>query len=583
MSILGGVDPLEERVLILAPWHRDGPTLAAVLAKAGLATKICANLPTLFEELSVGAGAAVIAEESLADPREAACLPAFLERQPPWSEPPIVVARAPRKGHGRGLSALPQYGNLVLLERPFSSATLVSTMRAALKARRRQYQIRDHLLLHERNEARLGAKEHELRQLNETLEQRVRERTAELEDVNRRLLAEIRQRQEAEQSLRHAQKMEAIGQLTGGVAHDFNNLLMVVCGGVNLLERTNDPGQRARILSSMRDAAARGEALTRQLLAFSRRTALTPEPTDLSALLEGMRILIAGALRGDIVINISIAPDLWPVLTDSTQLNLVILNLAVNARDAMPNGGTLTIEASNATLGGPNHYPISGEFVRVEVRDSGVGIPAEILDRVFDPFFTTKEVGKGTGLGLSQVYGFAKQSGGHVEIRSREGDGTSVILFLPRGEVVAQIAPPAQLKRSEEEGVDRLRILLVEDNDAVAALVQEMIQGLGFMPRRVSNAWDALAALENYESFDLVFSDIVMPGGMNGIELARAIKRKAPDMPVILATGYSAALRDANGVEGLRILRKPYDMDALESALRDAWGGRHGGKAAPIS
>lgn len=584
MSIIRRIDPREERVLILAPSHQDGPTLAAVLAKAGLSTKICATMRGLCDDLSVGAGAAVVAEESLYDPLEAACLPAFLKRQPPWSEPPIVVAMAPHKGYGRGRNALPEYGNLVLLERPFSSAALVSALRSALQARRRQYQIRDHLLEHERNEARLRAKEHELRKLNESLEQRVRERTAELEEANRQLVAEIKQRQEAEQSLRHAQKLEAIGQLTGGVAHDFNNLLMVVSGGLNLLERTDDPARRGRILTGMREAAARGEALTRQLLAFSRRTALTPEPTDLSALLEGMRILIAGALRGDIVINIRIASDLWPVLTDPTQLNLVILNLAVNARDAMPKGGTLTITATNATLEGSNHYALSGEFVRIEVSDTGIGIPAQILDRVFDPFFTTKEVGKGTGLGLSHVYGFAKQSGGHVEISSREGEGTSVILYLPRGEAVAQITSRARLMRSDWKGGDRQRrVLLVEDNDAVASLVEEMLQGLGFAPHRVSNAMEALATLENGLSFDLVFSDIVMPGGMNGIELARAIKRSAPDMPVILATGYSAALRDANGVEGLRILRKPYDMDALDTVLRDAWAGRRNSKPAPMS
>jgi len=565
------IDQPEERVLILAPSHRDGPTLAAVLGKAGLAAKICVDMQALCDDLSIGAGAAVIAGEALSNPLAAACLAAFLKRQPPWSEPPIMVAMAPRKSHGRCPHTLPEYGNLVLLERPFSSATLVSAVRSSLRARRRQYQIRDHLLEHERNEARLGEKERELRQLNETLERRVRERTAQLEEANRQLVAEIRQRQEAEQSLRHAQKMEAIGQLTGGVAHDFNNLLMVVCGGVNLLERANDLAQRARILAGMREAAARGEALTRQLLAFSRRTALTPEPIDLSALLEGMRILIAGALRGDIVIDVKVPPEVWHVLTDPTQLNLVILNLAVNARDAMPKGGTLTIAATNVTLEGSNHIALAGEFVRVEVRDTGIGIPANILDRVFDPFFTTKEIGKGTGLGLSQVYGFAKQTGGHVEISSREGEGTSIILYLPRGEAVAQISPylPPPKRRDEEITDRQLRILLVEDNDEVATLVEEMLQGLGFTPHRVSNASEALAALKNGGNFDLVFSDIVMPGGMNGIELARAIKRDEPEMPVLLATGYSAALQDSERIEGLRILRKPYDMDALEAALRD--------------
>jgi signal transduction histidine kinase/ActR/RegA family two-component response regulator len=410
--------------------------------------------------------------------------------------------------------------------------------------------------------------EQELLRLNETLEHRVRARTAELEEANRRLLAEMQQRQHAERALLQAQKMEAIGQLTGGIAHDFNNLLMVLSGGLDMLERANDPARRDRLIQGMRQAATRGEALTRQLLAFSRRMALMPGPVHLHALIEAMRILVTGALREDIRIEISIPEDLWPVLADAAQLELTVLNLAVNARDAMPHGGTLTIEASNARIEETSEEWPSGDFVQIEVRDTGSGIPPEILDRVFDPFFTTKEVGKGTGLGLSQVYGFTKQSGGRVSIVSRPGEGTSVILHLPRA--VAPLAvegsPPPPAREVAWRADRKSTVLLVEDNDEVAELTSEMLQGLGFRARRVASAAAALRLLEEGAAIDLVLSDIVMPG-MSGVELATELRRRHPDLPVILMTGYSEAINDGTAFEGFKLLTKPYRIETLEAAL----------------
>ena len=560
-------DSAQWRVLILAPWRRDAPAVADILERAGIAWEICPDLATLCAKLN-GAGAAMLAEEAVSAPADLDALLRCLKAQPPWSEPPIVVV-IPAQPRGRtGLDRFGSFRNVMLLERPLRSATLISTMRSALAARGRQYELRDYIRERERTEARLRAQEHELLQLNETLEQRVRERTAELEETNRRLIDEMQQRQQAEQALRQAQKMEAIGQLTGGIAHDFNNLLMVVSGGLEMLERTQDPLRRERILSGMRKAASRAEELTGQLLTFSRRMTLTPGPVQLHALLEGMRILVAGALREDIAIEIRIPEDLWPVLADPTQLELAILNMTVNARDAMPGGGTLTIRAENVRLAATEDNQQVGDFVCIEVRDTGAGIPPDILDRVFDPFFTTKEVGRGTGLGLSQVYGFTKQSGGQVSIRSRVGEGTSIILHLPRAAAAPLPQNVATIRRGGgAQATDQQRtVLLVEDNLEVAMLTEEMLQEMGFGVIRAENGGSALRSIEENHAVDLVLTDVVMPG-LSGIELAAELKKRRPKLPVILTTAYSDAVGDRKAIEGYTLLNKPYRVEALQAAL----------------
>ena len=565
-----GAEAPERRILILAPSRRDAPTAAAILARAQIASEICADVPAFCGRLKAGAGAALIAEEALAQEPGLSMLLSCLSDEPPWSEPPIVLVTAAhlRVAARAELERFVGFGNVMLLDRPLRSATLVSAMRSALAARDRQYEVRDHLRERERTEARLRSQERELLGLNETLEQRVRVRTAELEQANCRLLAEMQQREHAERALHQAQKMEAIGRLTGGIAHDFNNLLMVLSGSLDMLERAADPARRERLLGAMRQAATRGEALTRQLLAFSRRLTLMPGPVHLHALLEGMRALVAGALREDIRIEFLIPEDLWPVLADPAQLELAILNLAVNARDAMPQGGTLTIQASNVhdDKAGEEEFP--GNFVRMEVRDTGSGIAPEILDRVFDPFFTTKDVGKGTGLGLSQIYGFTKQSGGRVSVRSGPGEGTSIILHLPRAVAAPAVEGPAPLPAREATRLAERKstVLLVEDNDEVAALTFEMLQGLGFQVRRAASALGALHLLEEDAAVDLVLSDIVMPG-MSGVELATELRRRRPDLPVILTTGYSEAISDSKAFEGFRLLTKPYRIETLEAAL----------------
>ncbi|MGA0605400.1 PAS domain S-box protein [Phenylobacterium sp. VNQ135] len=367
--------------------------------------------------------------------------------------------------------------------------------------------------------------------------------------------------QRAHEQLAQAQKLEALGKLTGGVAHDFNNLLMVVTGQAQLLrKRLADDARALRALDAIEASAKRGEDLTRHLLAFSRRQRLQPRSISLSERLEDLRALIATSLPSSVGLQLDLPDDLWPVKVDPSELELSLLNLAVNARDAMPGGGMLTLQARNVTLDKPGEG-LKGDFVAVRVEDTGVGIPPDILPRIFDPFFTTKEVNKGTGLGLSQVYGFAEQSGGGLDVESELGQGATFILYLPRS------GAPAEAIEGQEADVVAASalILVVEDNPEVAEVAAAMLEQLGHSVVVVGSADAALAALANEEKPDLVFSDIVMAGEMDGLGLARRIREIAPDTPVLLATGYSKA---AEGIGGeFPILRKPYKMAELNRAI----------------
>lgn len=392
-------------------------------------------------------------------------------------------------------------------------------------------------------------------------------------DVTERLRNEARLA-EAERQVRQAQKIDAIGQLTGGVAHDFNNLLMVISGGLSLLERPIEPERRQRILSQMRQAAERGASLSRQLLTFARRQPLNPQPVDLGRQVEGMRELLDRALRGDVHVKTEFSEDLWPIKVDPAELELMILNLCVNARDAMPNGGVITIAARNVPQGRAGTR--SGDFVCITVTDTGVGMSAEVLARIFEPFFTTKEIGKGSGLGLPQVHGFVEQSGGTIRADSLVGRGTTITILLPRS-----AASPARttVTASNSDSTARRRallgsILLVEDDDEVAALVTEMFRELGYRVTRAASAQAALGALADEHDINLVFSDVMMPGRMNGTDLAREVKRRRPDLPILLTTGYAgSAIKEAEG-DRIKILCKPYEIRTLEAAVRAAIGSR---------
>ncbi len=541
-------------VLVFAPIGRDGPASTELFRHSGLEAINCRTFPELISEMSAGVGAVCLAEEGLFG-RDTTPLAQWIERQPPWSDLPFVILtshRAQPAVVAWRQSIVQLLRNVSLLERPVQPITLTSAVQSAMRARRRQYEIRTLLEARERTA--------------QQLEKLVVERTRALEEANKHLRLEMEERARVEETLRQAQKIEAIGQLTGGVAHDFNNLLMVISGGLDMLDRQADPNRRRRLMEGMVQAAQRGAGLTRQLLAFSRRQKLRPEPVDIAMQIGGMRELLDRSLRGDVHVEFDFPEDLWPVEVDPGELELVVLNLAVNARDAMPSGGTIVVRGEN--LPDLHDEQIEGDYVRLSVVDTGVGMGADILSRVFEPFFTTKDVGKGSGLGLAQVHGFATQSRGAVRIKSTVGEGSSIELYLPRSmNLPSQERHLIDLNRVRPKKASHGQVLLVEDDDEVAALVSEMLAQLGYEVTRAASAAAALGALADGRPVDIVFSDIMMPGGMNGVELAREIQRRRSDIPVLLTSGYAeAAVRDAESA-GVQILPKPYQIEELAAAL----------------
>ncbi len=410
-----------------------------------------------------------------------------------------------------------------------------------------------------------------LRELNTTLEQRVVERTRQLE-------AEMAERQKAEEQLRQAQKMEAVGQLTGGLAHDFNNLLTGITGSLELLATRIGQGrlaEAARYITAAQGAANRAAALTHRLLAFSRRQTLTPEAVDVNRLVAGMEELIRRTVGPGITVGIDGAADLWTVLVDPNQLENALLNLCINARDAMPDGGTLTVSTSNYEVGScpegaePPHEVPSGQYVSVRVGDTGTGMTKEVAARAFDPFFTTKPIGQGTGLGLSMIYGFARQSNGQVRISSEPGHGTVMRLYLPRhhGTVRPHAVPATPAPRQADAG---WTVLLVDDEPTVRMLVTDALQELGYTALEAADGAAGLDILRQDRRIDLLITDVGLPGGMNGRQVADAARMVRPGLKVLFITGYAetAVLDDGQLEPGMHILTKPFAMEALGSRIR---------------
>ena len=365
------------------------------------------------------------------------------------------------------------------------------------------------------------------------------------------------------QQLAESRKMDALGQLTGGIAHDFNNLLMVVSGHIQALKKVAGQDPKAvRAANAIEIAAQRGAALTRQLLTFSRRQRVNPQPVDIHQRIDAVREVLSSGLGSNVKLVFDVAPDAWPVTVDIGEFEIALVNLVINARDAMPDGGTVTIAARNSTLDKGESVP-AGEYVTIAVQDTGVGIPADVIARVFDPFFTTKPVGKGTGLGLSQVHGFAHQAGGTVKVASTLGHGTTLTIYLPRS---TKDSVSVGIEETAEPRPRAGKVLLVEDNPDVASASTGLLEQLGYSVRWVPNAEAALKELET-NGVDLVFSDIVMPGRLDGLGLARIIKQKHPDLPILLATGYSDAAQNVRA--DFAILRKPYQVHELGRAIAD--------------
>ncbi|MGN6574008.1 MAG: response regulator, partial [Pseudolabrys sp.] len=516
-----------ERALILAPRGRDALVARDILNDARISTVVCRDLEDLLLQLRRGADLAIVTEESLRS--DTRTLAGWVGAQPPWSDFPFIVLTK----HGGGVEWNPEaaklhatLGNVGFLERPFHPTTLVSLVQTTLRGRRRQY---------------------ECRRLNEELEVRVQDRTSQLAAANRQLVAQIEERERVESTLRQMQRLEAVGQLTSGVAHDFNNLLTVVLGNIGFIERALDKanidGRTTQRLTYMRAAAERGAKLTDQLLSFSRRQRLEPKVLDLNGTIAGMRDLLQSTIGGSVASETDLSDDLWPALVDPTQLDIAVLNLAINARDAMEIGGTLKVSTANVRLGAPRaaEEPAPGEYVMICVSDTGGGMSPEVRAKVFEPFFTTKEIGKGSGLGLSQVLGFAKQSGGGVRIESQPGTGTAVHIFLPR----ANTAPQAQ-EESIAEGEIMTRpdavILLVDDDSAVRDVTAAMLRELGYKVEEADSGENALRLLDARPKVDLAVIDYAMPA-MSGAELARHVRSRLPALPVLFVTGF--AERDA--------------------------------------
>ncbi len=394
---------------------------------------------------------------------------------------------------------------------------------------------------------------------------------------------DVTEQRTAEEQLRQAQKMEVIGQLTGGIAHDFNNLLTIIQGNLEIIEPQPGmpPGAKRLIAAALR-ATQRGSDLTQRLLAYARRQPLSPRPSDVNRLVSGMHDLLHRTVLGaDIEIDTDLASDLWPAVVDESQLENAILNLALNARDAMPDGGRVRLETANVVFvgtsaGGRRNFS-TGEYVMVAVGDTGSGMSAEIRERAFEPFFTTKRAGAGTGLGLSMTYGFVEQSGGHIEISSAPGSGSTVSIYLPRALSDACTESAVRIPRSAPSGKES--ILVVEDDAEVREYVVNMLGLLGYSVIEAGDGPSALALLDiNNTEVDLMFTDVVMPGGMSGKDVAEAAQKRRPGLKVLFTSGYSEDIivHDGRLDEGVDLLPKPYTRERLAQRIRQALTGREG-------
>ncbi|HEX4550606.1 PAS domain S-box protein [Pseudomonas sp.] len=422
--------------------------------------------------------------------------------------------------------------------------------------------------------------EEALRNLNETLEERVSARTEQLAQANQRLQNEMFERERAEDALRHAQKMEAVGQLTGGIAHDFNNMLTGIIGSLDLMQRYIANGRAneiGRFTEAAVSSANRAAALTHRLLAFSRRQSLDRKTLDVNELIHSLEDLIRRTKGDPIELNLKLAADVWPVSTDVSQLENALLNLVINARDAMPDGGQLLIETRNIYLDGSDITTLeavnAGDYVLIAVSDNGSGMTPSVRAKAFDPFFTTKPIGQGTGLGLSMIYGFAQQSGGHVSLDSLPGQGTCVRLYLPRLFSLQTELPPDTAASETPEAIAGETVLVVEDDVAVRMLVLDLLKELGYHAHEAQDAKSALPLLESGLRVDLLVTDVGLPG-MNGRQLAEIARQHRPGLKVLFMTGYAQKAAERQGFleDGMDMVAKPFALELLAGKIRAMLG-----------
>ncbi len=550
------------RVLICAPFGHDAGSMASMLAREGYAAMACRDLTAVAAAFGDDVGALLFTEEALAS--DPAPFVAALEAQERWSDVPIVMLAAPRTNSVSWpkdtvrLRLPEQATNVVVLERPLGVISLVSAVASALKARQKQFVIRDFI--------------EEQQRAADVLEAEVKARTSELEEALGRLKSEMAERARAEDQLRQAQKMEAVGQLTGGIAHDFNNMLTGIMGSLDIIRRRIESGRLDdidRFMDAATASAQRAANLTQRLLAFSRRQSLDEKPIDANALIRSLTDLLRRTIGENIELRTELAEDLPTIVADANQLENAIINLAINARDAMRDGGALSVSTRIAgqapeTAGGRP----DGRFVSISISDTGVGMDEATVRQVFEPFFTTKPIGQGTGLGLSMVYGFADQSGGKAEISSALGEGTTVTILLPASE--AEISGPA----SEQSAPPSLHgagesVLVVEDEPAVRQLLREVLEELGYETVEAANGQAALPILSSKRRLDLLITDVGLPG-MSGRQLAEAARSSRPDMPILFVTGYAEKAADRAGFLGqnMSMITKPFTLEVVAQKVR---------------